>query len=327
MERVHAHIKHLHVYSNVVVLYILNGINGLALYVVNRKRVRLIIIILKIDSSHIIGGVGQYFIVLIPKVEVQHRFNGRVTPSAKNKAVVIVAVGYGFGVNKVINGIVVAASANTWYASYFGKLLTIGTALNGNTLAYTSGLNNNCKIHAAPVKRWQKLIYNIGLRISVGAYQQQKQKAVVDMRFHVSIFILTLITQVYYMAQHNDFGKAGEQAALKYLLQHGHKLLALNYRYKRAEVDIITTDGPVTVFTEVKARSTNRFGYPEEYVDKKKIKLLKSAAEEYLYQNKIEGDIRFDIISITPEKGKLNIHHIKDAFFYEEDSGTQLDDF
>lgn len=116
------------------------------------------------------------------------------------------------------------------------------------------------------------------------------------------------------MAKHNDFGKEGEAAALAYLLQQGHVLLAQNYRFEKAEVDLITQDGKVLVFTEVKARANNDFGYPEEFVGKKKMKLLGEAADEYIYQNKYDGDMRFDIIAITKTKTGFDIHHIKDAF-------------
>ena len=67
--------------------------------------------------------------------------------------------------------------------------------------------------------------------------------------------------------------------------------------------------------TEVKARANNDFGYPEEFVGKKKMKLLGEAADEYIYQNKYNGDMRFDIISITKTKTGLDIHHIKDVYF------------
>ncbi|HWB62541.1 MAG TPA: YraN family protein, partial [Chitinophagales bacterium] len=90
------------------------------------------------------------------------------------------------------------------------------------------------------------------------------------------------------MASHNDLGKQGERAAADYLLQLGHTILAQNYRFGRAEVDIISNEKGVIVFTEVKTRSSTQFGLPEEFVDKKKRKLLHSAAGEYMYQNKIE---------------------------------------
>jgi putative endonuclease len=123
------------------------------------------------------------------------------------------------------------------------------------------------------------------------------------------------------MAQHNDFGKQGEEAAAEFLRTAGHQILALNYRYSRAEIDIISKEENVVVFTEVKTRKNESFGFPEEFVSKKKIKLVKEAAEEFMYQNHFECEIRFDVISITPVQGKLQIHHIKDAFFYEEEEG------
>ncbi|HLP53013.1 MAG TPA: YraN family protein [Chitinophagales bacterium] len=119
------------------------------------------------------------------------------------------------------------------------------------------------------------------------------------------------------MAQHNELGTKGEDAAVEFLKALQHEILERNYRHGRAEVDIISKDGRTIVFTEVKTRSTNAFGYPEEFVDKKKRTQMKRAAEEYMYQLKADADIRFDIISINQKNGELIVHHIKDAFFHE----------
>src|SRR3954468_8960586 len=119
------------------------------------------------------------------------------------------------------------------------------------------------------------------------------------------------------MASHNDFGKKGEDAALDFLKKLGHEILVQNYRYSRAEVDIISRHQGIVIFTEVKTRSSEKFGYPEEFVGKPKMKLMKEAAEEYLYRNNLETEVRFDIISVTPVKGELKVHHIEDAFFYD----------
>lgn len=104
---------------------------------------------------------------------------------------------------------------------------------------------------------------------------------------------------------------------MDYLKTQLHQILVRNYRYGRAEVDIISKDGKAIVFTEVKTRSTHAFGYPEEFVDKKKRQQMKRVAEEYMYQLKEDAEIRFDIISISHEKGELKVYHIKDAFFHE----------
>lgn len=120
------------------------------------------------------------------------------------------------------------------------------------------------------------------------------------------------------MAKHNDLGKKGEEVAVDYLLQKGHVLLAQNYRLKRDEADIITRYKNCIVFTEVKTRSSNAFGKPEEFVNAKKRKAMKRIAEEYLHQNKLDSDVRFDVVSVTNENGELKVYHIEDAFFNEE---------
>lgn len=119
------------------------------------------------------------------------------------------------------------------------------------------------------------------------------------------------------MASHNDFGKKGEDAAVDFLKKKGHEILSQNYRFGRAEVDIISKHQDIVVFSEVKARTSSKFGYPEEFVGKEKMKLMKQAAEEYMYQNNFDCEVRFDIISVTASNSELKIHHIEDAFFYD----------
>lgn len=120
------------------------------------------------------------------------------------------------------------------------------------------------------------------------------------------------------MAFHNDIGTKGEDAAASFLEQNGHTILVRNYRHAKAEVDIISKDKNAIVFTEVKTRASESFGYPEESVNKKKRSLLKQAAEEYMYQHKLDADIRFDIISIIHTGTDFKVQHFKDAFFHEE---------
>lgn len=121
------------------------------------------------------------------------------------------------------------------------------------------------------------------------------------------------------MADHINLGKEGEAAALDFLLKKGHQLQMQNYRFGRAEIDIVTKENGILIFSEVKTRSSNSFGYPEEAVTKKKIRLMKEAAEEYMYRNGHDGELRFDIISVVIAKGKIDIHHIEDAFFHEDE--------
>jgi len=117
------------------------------------------------------------------------------------------------------------------------------------------------------------------------------------------------------MASHNDLGKKAEDLAAEFLQKNGYKILIRNFRFQKAEIDIIAEKENLIVITEVKARSTDAFMLPQEAVNKRKISLIVSAANHYLEEfNKIK-EVRFDIISvISDEKGKLIIEHIIDAF-------------
>ena len=117
------------------------------------------------------------------------------------------------------------------------------------------------------------------------------------------------------MAQHNETGKYGESVAVDFLKQNGYTILEQNWRYSRNEIDIIAKDPDDTiVFVEVKARSTAYFGYPEEAVSAKKQQLLLEAANEYLVEQGLENELRFDIIAIIfAGKEVQDIRHFRDA--------------
>ncbi len=117
------------------------------------------------------------------------------------------------------------------------------------------------------------------------------------------------------MAHHNELGKEGEQRALQMLLGKGYKILETNWRHEKDEVDIIAKDHEELVIAEVKTRSTDFFGDPEEAVTPRKARNLIRAAEAYIEINDLDMDVRFDIVSIILRNGKATINHIIDAFY------------
>jgi putative endonuclease len=119
------------------------------------------------------------------------------------------------------------------------------------------------------------------------------------------------------MARHNLDGQKGEALAKDFLIEKGYEILDENWTFGKAEVDIIALINNTIVFVEVKARSGNYFGNPEEFVDAKKQENLSNAAEEYIYVVDHKGEIRFDIIAILFKKGfeTYQINHIEDAFW------------
>jgi putative endonuclease len=116
------------------------------------------------------------------------------------------------------------------------------------------------------------------------------------------------------MAKHNELGKQGEEIAAQYLIEKGYEIVERNWRNKHKEIDIIAKDGKDLVIVEVKTRQTDEYGDPDIAVTRQKQRRLISAANAYLFQNKLDIDTRFDIISIIFKDDKPVIDHIEDAF-------------
>ncbi|MEY4902396.1 MAG: hypothetical protein RLZZ292_211 [Bacteroidota bacterium] len=120
------------------------------------------------------------------------------------------------------------------------------------------------------------------------------------------------------MATHNETGKQGEDLAVHYLeQQEGWVILERNWRYRRAEVDIIAREGTKLIFIEVKTRSYVYQGnQPEDYVSTAKETLMLAAAGAYMEKINYDWEVRFDILSVLLKKnGTYEIRHLKDAFF------------
>ena len=72
-------------------------------------------------------------------------------------------------------------------------------------------------------------------------------------------------------------GKLGERLSVDYLLKNNYTIEARNYRYKRAEVDIVAKKGDLLIFIEVKSLRRNTHGHPEQKITQNKIRLLSRA--------------------------------------------------
>jgi len=121
------------------------------------------------------------------------------------------------------------------------------------------------------------------------------------------------------MGENNENGKFGEALAAAYLKSKGYSILATNRKFSHAEIDIIAKIGEDLVFIEVKTRKNSHFGYPEEFIDAKKIRLMGKAAELYCVEIGQDLEIRFDLISLILEGKEHEIIHIEDAFFPEDE--------
>ena len=111
-----------------------------------------------------------------------------------------------------------------------------------------------------------------------------------------------------------QLGKLAEAWAAQHLQRLGFTIVDRNYRYQRAEIDIIAQKQGLLVFTEVKARSNDRFGHPEDFVTSNQQALIHAAAEEYIMTHDWDTAIRFDIIAVFKRHGRVQLTHFEDAF-------------
>lgn len=130
-----------------------------------------------------------------------------------------------------------------------------------------------------------------------------------------NLLLVQLILSILPMAEHNKLGKLGEKEAVEFLKKNHFEILELNWRWQKAEVDIIARKDSTIIFVEVKTRSTSFFGNPEEQVTRKKQMLLADAADHFINFHNLSQPVRFDIISIVTEKNTIAIRHIENAFY------------
>ena len=119
------------------------------------------------------------------------------------------------------------------------------------------------------------------------------------------------------MAAHNEFGKAGEQMAVEWLLERGFQLVSRNWKFARYELDIIASRDGILHFIEVKSRHDDLFGKPEDWVNWKKGRHMLSAGEAFQEKNPAWIQIQYDILAIlfSPD-GKRDFFFIEDVYWW-----------
>lgn len=101
------------------------------------------------------------------------------------------------------------------------------------------------------------------------------------------------------MKSNIHLGKWGERVAEEYLLGRGYIILDRNYRTAFGEIDLIAQDGSTLVFVEVKTRTSNAYGYPEDAISNQKKEHLLASAQTYLQTlSETDQDWRIDVLAI-----------------------------
>lgn len=116
----------------------------------------------------------------------------------------------------------------------------------------------------------------------------------------------------------NRFGAKGEQVAKDFLSRKDLKFIKKNFRFERAEIDLIFEDeeNKTLLFIEVKSRRNKKFGEPEESVTFAKQNQIRKAATGFIFENpEYAGhDVRIDVIGILFNEGRVDVNHIENAF-------------
>ena len=120
------------------------------------------------------------------------------------------------------------------------------------------------------------------------------------------------------MGKSNILGSWGETLAADYLRKKRFKMVAMNYRSRYGEIDLIVSNKKHLVFVEVKLRKNSDFAAAREFVTFSKQRRIISTASLWLSIKNCELQPRFDVIEIYAPDGinsrRLQINHLVDAF-------------
>ena len=104
--------------------------------------------------------------------------------------------------------------------------------------------------------------------------------------------------------KHNQrIGKWGEEAAAAYLAKRGYEVVARNARTPYGEIDIVAKQADITIFVEVKTRTSNKMGLPEDSVTLRKQAHMLACAEHYAVENAIDH-WQIDVVAV---EGKIGL--------------------
>jgi putative endonuclease len=115
--------------------------------------------------------------------------------------------------------------------------------------------------------------------------------------------------------QKQSLGRWGEERAAEYLEAKGYEILGRNIRTESGEIDLLARQEDQLIFVEVKTRTSQDFGHPEESITQLKQQHMTDAAQNYLQSHpEQDGDWRVDVISITRRANQPpEIIHIENA--------------
>ena len=113
-----------------------------------------------------------------------------------------------------------------------------------------------------------------------------------------------------------DIGALGEKIAAEYLTGRGYIILERNFRSREGEIDIIAEKDDSLVFIEVRTRTSNSYGTPEESLTAQKKERLIALAEVYIEgRDYLPSSWRIDVVAIElgPKREVSRLEIIENA--------------
>jgi len=114
--------------------------------------------------------------------------------------------------------------------------------------------------------------------------------------------------------KHNQrIGKWGEEAVAAYLAERGYEIIARNARTPYGEIDIVAKQDDIFIFVEVKTRTSNKMGLPEEAINLRKREHMRACAEHYAAEHEIDH-WQVDVFAVEGKVGLTpKITHFENA--------------
>lgn len=116
------------------------------------------------------------------------------------------------------------------------------------------------------------------------------------------------------MREQNALGKKGEDIAATWLNENGYSIRERNYRYGKAEIDILAVKGDILAVVEVKMRRVGQLQPMHLAVDRRQRERIIKAADHYVVKRELRVEVRFDIIHIVHHQDNYSLEHLKGAF-------------
>jgi len=96
-----------------------------------------------------------------------------------------------------------------------------------------------------------------------------------------------------------DVGILGEKLAKDFLKKGGYRILETNYRCPEGEIDIIARHKDFLVFIEVRTKTSQEFGSPEESITPAKREKLRATAAQYQQcHDNLPASWRIDVVAV-----------------------------